>query len=194
MLIPAITSVVFLASSVPSLKAPPRAEPPKVDLNLPGVPKAEGLSEPSRPATLESKQSAGDLRSSLEPAGRSRASISSVLHAKDFSATAKGHTPVGRIDALTSAAFPAQFGTFKTCMTVVSTDGLPVVLKASLRSPSGTEILASRADVHFDSGGGRRDVVIEWESFQAAQAGPYVIAVTLDGRAAGELPLPIRAK
>ncbi|MBI5543848.1 MAG: hypothetical protein HY901_08185, partial [Deltaproteobacteria bacterium] len=112
---------------------------------------------------------------------------------RDFTVTPTGRKPVGRVDSLSVASLPAKVGAFKTCVRVSSGDGMPVPLKASLRSPAGTELLSSRAEVTFGAAS-EMDVVIEWEGFEATQAGEYKLALSLDGRPAGEFPLAVQGK
>lgn len=182
--------LLLAAAPIQKIDPPPKIEAPKLDLRLPEVPKANDLSGPSKATELETRRAAGDQGSTGTPGV---AKVESVVHARDFAAGKSGRKPVGRIDGFTFATLPGKVAPFKTCVRLASPDGVPVVLKVAVKSPAGTELLSSRADVSF-GGAGAMDVVIEWDGFEAGQAGEYKVVVSVDGRTSGEFPLAIQAK
>jgi len=162
-----------------------------LDFKLPAVPKADGLSAPSKTEELETKRAAGDLSANMGKPGQvGAAKVESVKHARDFQPTKNGYRPVNGIEGFTVNALPTRVTPFKTCVRIGTPDGVPVVMKTSIKSPGGAELMASRADVSF-AGANAVDVIIEWDGFEASQAGEYKIAVLLDGKPSGEYPLKL---
>jgi hypothetical protein len=169
-----------------------KIESPKIDGPvLPDIPKVDGLSGPTRSEELQVKQTTSDLRIVTGKPGSTK--VESVIHAHDFSLTRSGRKPVNRIDGFSVGGLPAKIGPFKTCVKLSTTDDVPVTLKVSLKSPSGNELLSSRADVAFD-GAASVEVVIDWDGFQASQLGEYKLVVMMDGRAAGEFPVLVQGR
>ncbi|MGC4113121.1 MAG: hypothetical protein QM765_00260 [Myxococcales bacterium] len=171
-----------------------KPDAPKIDLNLPQVPKADGVKAGEAPKNdqMQTKTAAGDLRSVSTTDGPS-AKVVSVVHAKDFAATKNGYKPVSGISGFNFTSLPARVGAFKTCVRLSSTNGIPVQLKVSFKSPAGNELLSSRADVNFGAGS-EMDVVIEWDGFEANAAGDYKVLVTLDGKPSGEFPIHVQGR
>jgi hypothetical protein len=187
---------LLLASlaAAPKIEPIPKMEAPKINLDLPKVPKADGLSGTAREQQAEPKQTAGDLRSQAGmPGAGAPAKLASAVNAKDFVVATGGRKPVGRIDAFTVPGLPARISGFKTCLKLVSGSGAPVTVRAVLRSPSGEELLSSRAEVAFTSGE-QMELVIEWDGFEARNAGDYHLVVFLDGAQAGDYLLPVQGR
>lgn len=193
-MISAILGLVLAAAAPIQKIEVQKLDAPKMDFKLPDMPKADGLKGAEAPKNdeMQTKTAAGDLRAA-NTATTSVAKVVAVTHAKDFAVTKTGRKPTGAISGFTLGSLPAHIGAFKTCVHVANESGLPVSLKASFKSPGGNELLSSRADVTFGSGN-EMDVVIEWDGFEATVAGDYKFVVTLDGKAAGEFPLPIQGK
>lgn len=160
-----------------AVKIPIGVDAPKLEIKLAPLPLVEGLSGPARESGLEVREAPSDQR---EPARLEGAKIASVIHAKDFAKVENGYRPVSPIESFVVPSAPARIAPFKTCVRLTSDERLPVVVRASLRSPSGDELLSSRAEVAF----GVRDfmeLVVDWDGFQAMQVGEYKLLVSLDG-------------
>jgi len=188
-----VLSLVLAAAPVQKIEKV-QLEKTTLDLKLPDMPKADGLAGPSKDDDqLETKHAAGDLRSvTTGKAGGTK--VASVMHAKDFQRSANGYKPVSRIDGFTVGTLPAKTGAFRTCVRLATSDGVPVSLRAQIKSPTGTEVLSSdRVDVTFGTAT-FMDVVIDWPGFEATQAGDYKLAVTLDGQTGGEFPISVQGK
>ena len=189
----ALACLILAAAPVQKLEPIGRIETPKIDLQLPDMPKADGLNGPAKgDEPMQAKQAAGDLRAGSPPANVAK--VLSVVHARDFAATKAGYKPVSRLDSFAMGTLPAKTGAFKSCVRVGTSDGVPVTLRATIKSPAGNEMLSSdRVDVTFGSMASI-DVVIDWPGFEASTAGEYHLLVMLDGKVSGEFPLAVTGK
>ncbi len=193
----ALLSLVLLAAApkLEPIAPPPKIDKPKLQLELPEVPKAEGLSGSARQEEAQPKQTAGDLRSGAGVPGQASApaKLVSAVHARDFRASAEGHKPLGRIDSFTVPGLPARIAPFKTCLRLRSPSRAPAMVKASLRSPAGEELLSSRAEVSFSSNE-EVELVVDWDGFQATRGGDYHLVVLIDGAQAEDLMVPVEVR
>ena len=188
-----IVSLLLAAAPVQKLEKV-QLEKTTLDMKLPDMPKTDGLAGPSKDSQLETKHAAGDLRS-VTTGQTAGTKVASVIHAKDFArAAGGGYKPVGRIDTFSVGTLPAKTGAFRSCVRLATSDGVPVSLRAQIKSPTNTEMLSSdRVDVTFGTTS-FMEVVIDWPGFEATQAGDYKLVVTLDGQAAGEFPITVQGK
>jgi hypothetical protein len=189
-----LTTLSLLLAVAPVTKLEKgQLEKTTLDMKLPDMPKTDGLAGPAKEAQLETKHAAGDLRS-VTTGQTAGTKVSQVTHAKDFARSPNGYKPMGRIDSFAVGTLPAKTGAFRTCVRLATTDGVPVSLRAQIKSPSNTELLSSdRVDVTFGTAS-YMEVVIDWPGFEATQAGDYKLVVTLDGQAAGDFPIPVSGK
>jgi hypothetical protein len=193
-MLPAFALMLLAAAPIQKVEPIEKIERPKIDLQLPDMPKADGLKGPAKAdEPMQAKQASGDLRSSQNPQV-SGAKVLGVTHAKDFTQTKNGYKPVASIGSFTVGSLPAKTGAFKTCVKVGSSDGVPVSLRTSIKSPGGNDMGSSeRVDVTFGTAESM-DVVIDWPGFEASVAGEYKLVVLLDGKPAGEFPLVVATK
>lgn len=176
------------SASKPGAKAPIAVQAPKLELKLAPLPLVEGLSGPARENGLQAREAPSDQRAPVRLEG---AKIAGVIHAKSFARGEDGYRPVSPIESFVVASVPARIAPFKTCVRLTSGERLPVVVRTALRSPSGEELLSSRAEVAF---GPREsmELVVDWDGFQAVRAGDYKLVVSLDGAAPAEYPLSVQ--
>jgi hypothetical protein len=171
-----------------AVKVPIGVDAPKLEIKLAPLPLVEGLSGPARESGLQAREAPSDQR---EPTRLEGAKIASVIHAKDFAKVEGGYRPVSPIESFVVPSVPARIAPFKTCVRLTSSERLPVVVRASLRSPSGDELLSSRAEVAF----GARDsmeLLVDWDGFQALRVGEYNLLVSLDGGLPAQYSLSVQ--
>ncbi|MFN7131856.1 MAG: DUF6941 family protein [Myxococcales bacterium] len=185
------TTLLMLALAAPPKLGKievPKAEAPKLDWGKQDPLKADGLTRPEQEQQLETRKAATEV---ARPGGAS-ASVEKVVHAREFVGSGEARKPKGPIDAFAVAGFPARIERFKSLLRLSSKDRSPVILRVSVRSPAGDELLSSRGEASFDAGE-QVDFVIDWDGFEARAPGDYKFVVTIDGETR-EFALPVRGK
>jgi len=180
-------TALILALTMSGLKIEaPQLATQRIDLDLPGMPTAEGLQAPTaQPSELKSQQAVetGSMRASP-------ARVEEVQLGKSFVATSRGLKAVEPVDGFLVTGLPAQLPTFKVCVRVSSPDKMPTRVKVQLRLPGGAQVLGFSKPTSFEREW--TDVVFELAALKVQHAGVYTVVVSLDGDKALELPLEIR--
>jgi hypothetical protein len=181
-----MTSLI-LALALTSLKIEaPQYQAPKMQLDLPGVPKAEGLSAPSaKDEDLTAQKAVATDTMKLTPA-----SVEELQLSKSFVATARGLKALEPVDTFLVATVPAQLPTFKACVRVSSPDKMPTRVKVQLKLPGGAEFVSFSKNISFEKDWA--EVVFDFTTLKVEQGGVYKVVVSLDGAPAAELPLEIK--
>ena len=180
-------TTLLLALTLTSLKIDaPQFQAPKVQLDLPGMPKAEGLQGPSaRDEDLTSRKAVETDTMKATPPRLEELQLS-----KSFVATSRGLRALEPVDAFLVVAVPAQLPTFKVCARVASPDKMPSRVKVQIKLPGGAELASASKNVSFDKDWA--DVVFDFANLKVLQGGTYKVVVSLDGAPAAELPLEIK--
>jgi hypothetical protein len=181
-----MTSLV-LALVMGSLKIEtPQIAAPRVELDLPEVPTADGLRGPSAtPTNLTARKAV-----QTETMQASPAAVEEVQLSKSFVSTARGLKAIEPVDSFLVTGLPAQLPSFKACVRVSSPDKMPTRVKLQVKLPGGGEALSLSKTVAFDRQSA--DVVFDLGSLKVQHSGTYSVVVSLDGAQVAQLPLEIR--
>ena len=169
----------------------PKIETQKLDLNMPALPKGDGMASTAADKGPELKTAPGSVTAPSH--GASSAKVEKATHARDFALTLDGRRPKSALDGFKIDKVPSHIEPFKTCLRFSSSDGNPAAVIVKLVSPGGEELLASRGDVVFGKTN-QIDFVIDWEGFEARQEGNYRVTVSVDGAPGGDFPIPVALK
>ncbi len=173
----------------PKLDPAPKLESPKLQIELPELPDADGLAGPAKPREPDLRRAPSDLNGAAR-SGSAR--LETIVHARDFSAGAKGRAPLGRIDSFLVEGLPSSLPPFKSLLRLVSPERVPATVRVRLVSPGGEVLLSSRAEVSFGSNE-VMELVVDWEGFRAMSEGDYKVVVDVDAKTS-EHPLPLKVK
>ncbi len=150
---------------------------PKIDLQLPGLPKLDGVK-----GAAEEPGVAAEGPPVLEK----------VEHARDFDANTGGRKPRGPvIKEFRVKSLPATTEAFKTLLRLKSPGGKPLRLDLNLLAPDGAVVADTSTDVSFPYGKDTMELVVKWDGIAAKAAGTYVIEVLAGGQKLGAAPIEI---
>lgn len=164
----------------------PLIEAPKIRLELPGAPRAEGLREPA----AQGADLAARPTIETDTLRGSPVHVEQVQISRSFTSTPRGLKATQPVDSFVVAAMPVQLPVLKVCVRVSSPDRMPARIRVQLRLPGGGELATSSRHLVFDTDW--VDALFELPSLTVTQAGTYRVVVSLDGTPAAELPLEIR--
>jgi hypothetical protein len=180
-------STLVLALTLSSLKIEaPQIHAPKMQLDLPGVPKVEGLQGPS----AESRDLTARQAEQSETMKLSPAKVEEVQLGRSFAATERGLRAVEPVDAFLVSSMPAQLPAVKACVRLASPDRMPARVKVQVKLPGGAELASAIRVVTFDKEWA--DVLFDLGSLKVGQAGSYSVVVSLDGAPVAEQTLEVR--
>ena len=151
---------------------------PKIDLQLPGLPKLDGVK--------------GAAEEPGAPSAEGPPVLEKVEHARDFDANTGGRKPRGPvIKEFRVKSLPATTEAFKTLLRLKSPGGKPLRLELNLLAPDGTVVADTSTDVSFPYGKDTMELVVKWDGIAAKAAGTYVIEVLAGGQKLGAAPIEI---
>lgn len=178
---------IMLALTLASLKIEaPQFQAPKMDLDLPGVPRVEGLQgRAAKAPEFDTRKVEESETLKVSPAR-----VEEVQLSKSFVPTRRGLKAIEPVDAFLVASLPAQLPAFKACVRVSSAERIPTRVKVQVRLPGGAELWSATKTVSFEKES--TDVVFELGALDVRQAGSYRVVVSLDGEQAAEAGLEIK--
>lgn len=164
----------------------PQFQAPKLELELPGVPRVEGL---QRRAAETAELGAREVEQT-ETLKVSPARVEEVQLARSFVPTRRGLKALEPVDAFLVATLPAQLPLFQACVRVSSAERVPTRVKVQVRLPGGAELWSATKTVSFEKEWS--DVVFDLAALPVRQPGAYRVVVSLDGEPAAEAALEIK--
>lgn len=181
-------TTMMLALTLTSLKleAPQFQKAPKMELDLPSVPKLEALEGPAK-SRVELNLRKGEETGTLQA---SPVKVEEIQIAQAFVQGSRGLRALEPVDTFLLAAAPAQLPSFRACVRVASPDRMPARVRVQLRLPGGAEVASVSRSVSFEKEWA--DVVFDFANLKVAHGGTYKLVVTLDGEFAAEAPLEVR--
>jgi hypothetical protein len=159
---------------------------PKIDLSgIGAIPKAEGI-QPKRAEVSPTAPGAGDPELKFE--------VVTVAHARQFTRTAKGYSPVGGLlREIALEGNPPATQRFTTFVRVRATRETDAAIEIAVLDSRGDTAMSGTGHVRFKRYGARADAdwTIDWDPTPHPRGGKFQVLVRVAGRPMGTWPLEV---